>query len=210
MSSEDQRSIFLERADVSRETASRFDAFAGLLSKWNPSINLVAPGTIADRWSRHFMDSLSVWEATEIRSGKWVDLGSGGGFPGLIVAMLAAEKATDLKVSCVEVDMRKATFLRTVSRETSIDVSIHTKRVEMLPPLGANVLSARALTSLEGLLAHAERHLAPDGEALFSKGARHQEEIDAALANWRFTLDKAPSLTDPASAVLKLKDIARV
>ncbi len=207
---EADRAIFIERAGVSRETINRFDVFAELLKKWNPTINLVAPGTVKDLWSRHFLDSLAVWEARPPNWTSWIDLGTGGGFPGLVVAILAAELKPGTVVNCVEVDIRKATFLRNVSRETGVKVGVHTKRVEMLPPQSVDVLSARALSSLPNLLSHAERHLDPNGTALFQKGANHQGEIDEALANWNFSIEKVPSITDPDAALLKIKDITRV
>lgn len=208
--SDEQRQAFLFEADVSRETEERFDIYARLIQKWNPAINLVAPNTLPDLWDRHFRDSLSVWNAGAVSSGSWLDMGTGGGFPGVVIAILAAEKAPALQINCVEIDIRKATFLRNVSRETGVSFGVHTKRVEMLPPQKADIISARALSSLDTLLGYAHMHLKPTGVAILPKGARHQDEIDAALANWSFALDKQPSLTDPASAVLVIKEIQRV
>lgn len=203
------REAFFAAVDVSRETAARLETYAALLEKWNASINLVSKSTIPELWTRHFLDSAQLLElAPDGRA--WADLGTGGGFPGLVVAILAAERRPDLRVTCLESDLRKATFLRSVIRETGIDATVIAGRIEQAAPLGADILSARALAPLDILLGYAERHLKPGGTALFPKGANHAEEVAQALATWTFRLDTYPSKTDPAATILKLGDIRRV
>jgi len=204
------REAFAADQNVSRETLERLDIYAALLAKWNPSINLVAKSTLADLWGRHFLDSAQIFDLAPEEAKSWVDLGTGGGFPGLIVAILAADRRPGLAVTCIESDLRKATFLRTVARETGISAEVISKRIEDVPPLGADVLSARALAPLKQLLAFAERHLRPDGTALFLKGSNAQAEISESLASWSFRLDSYPSKTDPEATILKLGDIRRV
>ena len=201
---------FGQAFDVSRETLDRLIRYGDLLSKWNPAINLVSKSTLPEMWTRHFADSAQLLDIADLDDGTWVDLGSGGGFPGMIVAILAAEKRPGLLVTCVESDQRKATFLRTVARETEIDVDVTADRIETLAPLGADVVSARALAPLPALIAYANRHLAPEGIALFLKGTGQAKEIDPALASWAFHLDTVPSRTDPQSTILKLRSIRRV
>lgn len=201
---------FGESFDVSRETCDRLTLYAALLTKWNPAINLVSKSTIPALWSRHFADSAQLLELAEIGSGSWADLGSGGGFPGMVVAILAAEKSPDLNITCVESDQRKATFLRTVARETGVDATVISERIEALPPLNADVVSARALAPLPALVGYANRHLAPEGIALFQKGTGQAKEVDLALASWAFRLDTIPSRTDRESTILKLRSIRRV
>lgn len=204
----DERAGFLTQVDVSRETLARLDGYAGLLTKWNPAINLVAPSTLGQLWTRHFLDSAQVLEiAPEGRT--WVDIGTGGGFPGLIVAILAAEKRPNLRVTCIESDLRKATFLRTVARETGVKADVISKRIEQVDPLGADILSARALASLAQLLSYAERHLSPNGRALFLKGANHAAEVQEALETWSFRADTYPSKTSSEAVILSLGDIRR-
>ncbi len=164
------RNRFLAETGVSRETMARLDAYAGLLEKWTPAINLVSKASLRDLWTRHFLDSAQILGLAKTRIGRWVDLGAGGGFPGMVCAIMAAECAPDLRFTFVESDSRKATFLRTVSRETSVPVEIIDERIENIAPLKADVLSARALAPLKVLLEHAERHLAANGQALFPKG----------------------------------------
>ena len=204
------RNRFLAETGVSRETMARLDAYAGLLEKWTPAINLVSKASLRDLWTRHFLDSAQILGLAKTRIGRWVDLGAGGGFPGMVCAIMAAECAPDLRFTFVESDSRKATFLRTVSRETNVPVEIIDERIENIAPLKADVLSARALAPLKVLLEHAERHLAANGQALFPKGESFREELEEALESWAFRRDDYPSSTDGAGVVLSLGDIRRV
>lgn len=196
--------------NVSRETSERLETYAALLVKWNPAINLVSKSSLADLQTRHFADSAQLFALCPTTARHWVDLGSGGGFPGLVVAILAADVLPDLSVTLVESDARKAAFLATVVRETGILTKVLAERIESLAPLSADVLSARALAPLPQLLAFAERHLAPAGIALFPKGATHRSEIDESLADWRFDLREHPSKTDPLAVILEIEGVSRV
>lgn len=204
------REAFLAEFNVSRETEERLEIYSALLEKWNPSINLVAKSTLRDHWTRHFFDSAQILILADPSPGIWADLGTGGGFPGLIVAILAAQQRPDINVICVESDTRKATFLRTVLRETGLSAKVASERAEIMPPLGAKTVSARALAPLAKLLGYAERHLAPDGQAIFLKGAGYEAEIAESLETFAFRLDRYPSKTDPGAIILKLGDIQRV
>lgn len=196
--------------DVSRETMTRLARYEDLLRKWNPAINLIARSTVDSIWDRHFRDSIQVFDVAPESAKSWADLGSGGGFPGMIAAILAAEERPHQHVTLVESDQRKAAFLATVARETGVDVTIISERIEDVEPLGADILSARALAPLSRLLEHAERHLAPGGIALFLKGAAWREEVQQALESWRFTYENGVSVTDPAATVLTIGGISRV
>lgn len=195
--------------NVSRETTARLKVYAALLTKWNPAINLVAKSTLPDLWARHILDSAQLFDLCPPEARTWVDLGSGGGFPGMIVAIMALGVNSDLRVTLVESDQRKATFLRTVARETETPVKIHSERAESLPPLGADVLSARAFAPLPMLLSHVHRHLAPTGVAFLPKGAQAEAEIAEALASWAFQVQKTPSKTDPQAVILSIKGLTR-
>ncbi|WP_342344586.1 16S rRNA (guanine(527)-N(7))-methyltransferase RsmG [Vannielia litorea] len=203
------KSEVLARLGVSRETSERLETYAQLLEKWNKAINLVAPATIPNLWSRHILDSAQVFQHAP-RGGTWVDIGTGGGFPGLVCGILAAEQAPDVSFHLIESDQRKCTFLTTVLREVGLTAKVHAHRVEAVPPLGARVLSARALAPLAALLEYAHRHLERHGKALFLKGAQHNDEIAKALESWAFDVQKHPSETDPAGAVLTIGNITRV
>ncbi len=195
--------------DVSRETMGRLEAFETLLTKWNAHINLISQASLENLWDRHIMDSVQAYEAAPMGA-KWVDLGSGGGFPGLIVAILAAEQQPGLSVTLIESDQRKSEFLRAAVRETGIVCKVLTERAETAAPQGADIVSARALAELAVLLRYAERHLAKGGTALFPKGVTWQKELDTARLEWRFDIDVIESRTMPGAAILKIKGASRV
>ena len=190
------------------EVRIKLEQLLALLEKWNPRINLVAPSTIQSAWSRHVEDSLQIFDLLPPGARRWCDLGSGAGFPGMVVAILAAHSHPELNVVLVEADQRKATFLQTVSRETSTPISLIADRIEAIAPLQADVISARALAPLPDLCGYAARHLAVGGTALFLKGAKALAEIEAARRTWRFDLQSHPSRTDPSAVILEMKEIA--
>lgn len=201
-------SEFAARVDVSRETLARLEIYAELLRKWNPAINLVSRATIDELWTRHILDSVQLFDVVPEGAKSWADLGTGGGFPGVVIAIMAAEQP-DLSVTCIESDTRKATFLRTVLRETGVRGTILASRIEAVDPLGGDVVSARALAPLSKLLGYATHHLKPGGVALFAKGAEHEKEIEEALESWSFRVDKIASRTNPESVILRVREIER-
>lgn len=196
---------FARRFNVSRETMARLDTYAALLTKWTKHINLVSAASLPDLWHRHFADSAQL-NALRPPSRLWLDLGSGAGFPGLVVAILAS----DLRVRLVESDQRKCAFLRRVAEDTGTAIDIIPDRIETLSPQSAGVISARALAPLTQLLAHAEKHLAPGGIGLFPKGRTVHNEIAEAERTWRFACRVHPSLTDPEAAIVEAGAPTRV
>jgi 16S rRNA (guanine527-N7)-methyltransferase len=196
--------------NVTRETIDRLSVHATLLKKWNPAINLVAKSTLNDIWTRHFLDSVQVFRAARQLSGHWLDIGTGGGFPGMVIAILAAERAPKLTFTFIESDARKAVFLQNVSRETGVSVNVLTQRAETAPPQAADVVSARAMAPLRDLLPLARRHLGPTGFSVFQKGATHRQEVKEALETWRFQSEEYASITDANAVILKLGDIRLV
>ncbi|MBM7067272.1 16S rRNA (guanine(527)-N(7))-methyltransferase RsmG [Actibacterium sp. 188UL27-1] len=196
--------------DVSRETLDKLNLYERLLYQWNAKINLVARSTLPDRFHRHFVDSAQLLSFVSDDWGDWLDLGSGGGFPGLVCAILAADQYPRLSFHLVESDQRKSVFLRTVARETETNVKILAHRVEDLSPRQASYLSARALSALPDLLHMAHAHLASSGVCLFMKGANYQEEVILARKTWNFDLQTHPSITHSRSAILELKGLHRV
>ncbi|MGI9395409.1 MAG: 16S rRNA (guanine(527)-N(7))-methyltransferase RsmG [Boseongicola sp.] len=204
------REAFLAAANVSRETTARMDTYAALLAKWSSTINLASRGSLDQIWTRHFADSAQVIDFATNNYKKWVDVGSGGGFPGAVVAILAAEKNANQSHTLVEADQRKAAFLTALSRETGVRFTVRPCRVEELEPQAADVVSARALAPLPKLLEYASKHLAPDGIALFFKGRRFAEEVANAKKAWSFHAEVMPSVTDKEAAILKIGDIERV
>lgn len=192
---------------VSRETLDRMSVYEALLHKWSGKINLVASSTLHEVPTRHFLDSAQLWTLKPSGVSEWLDLGSGAGFPGMIIAIIAAEIDPALRVSLVESDARKAAFLMTVARETGLEVNILAQRIESLPEQQAQVVSARALAPLPKLLELSARHLKPGGTALFLKGQGADEEIAEALAKRSFSVQKFPSRTDPRGVILRIGEL---
>lgn len=194
--------------DVSRETLERLKTLHALVLKWNRTINLISKTSIPDLWDRHIWDSAQV-AFLKPTVAKWVDIGSGGGFPGLVVAIINKEIAPDCEMVMIESDVRKAAFLRTVIRELELNASVLAQRIEQAMPQHADVLSARALADLTVLLQFAERHLKADGTALFMKGTTWEKELKKASESWSFKSEVHKSRTEPDAAILEIKEIER-
>lgn len=204
------RSEFQDAFNVSRETIARLDAYAALIEKWNPAINLISKSTIGTLWQRHFHDSAQIFRFGPPTPCHWVDLGSGGGFPALILSILAVEHCPEHRFTLVESDLRKSVFLQTVIRELNLNATVIAKRIEKIGPLKADILTARALSSLDKLLEYAELHLDPNGFALFPKGEKYKNEIDEAVTRWNYQIEEFKSTTNQHGALLKIGDISRV
>ncbi|MBT8416044.1 MAG: 16S rRNA (guanine(527)-N(7))-methyltransferase RsmG [Silicimonas sp.] len=198
-----------EGRDVSRETISRLSEFVALVKKWNPKINLVSKGSMDDIWTRHILDSAQILEYAPPGIDRWMDLGSGGGFPGVVIATMLNEIQPETVVTLVEADQRKATFLKTVARELGVTMEIRAQRIESLAPQGADVVSARALAPLPKLLEYVSANLRPGGCALLLKGENAGNEVKAALEAWRFACETYPSKTNNGAVILKIGDIER-
>lgn len=195
--------------DVSRETHEKLNTYCELLKKWNLKINLIAPSTISDIWQRHIQDSLQIAEHTLPKAGVWADLGSGGGLPGIVLAV--AFENTPAKFTLIESDGRKSVFLRTVTRSLCLkNVTIINDRIEAVPPLNADFISARALSPLTGLMPHLSRHLGPTGQAWLMKGARWKAELESVKENWAFNYRAIPSKTESQAVILQIDGIYHV
>lgn len=196
-------------SDVSRETTERLDHYARLIEKWNPKINLVARSTLQDISDRHIRDSAQLADLVGPAMGKWVDLGSGGGLPGLVAAIQYTDQPVDFHL--VESDQRKATFLRTCIRELGLSrVTIHPTRIESLIPAFGSIVSARALAPLPLLMSYVERHLKQGGTAWLMKGENWQDELRDAQTTWHFQHRAHPSQTQKNAAILEISDISHV
>jgi 16S rRNA (guanine527-N7)-methyltransferase len=203
------RAAWLARFGVPPETAARLDAMAAALTRWQAAINLVAPASLPHLWTRHVADSLQLWALAPETARTWADLGAGAGFPGLVIAALAADRRPALSVALVESDARKCAFLAEAARAMGVTVDIQRRRIEAAPPRRYDVVSARALAPLDRLCGFAATHLAEGGVALFPKGADVERELTAAAPAWQYRLTRTASLTDPAGVVLTVTELRR-
>ncbi len=192
---------FQEQSGVSRETQARLEAYVAMLRKWNRRINLVSRASLEDVWRRHVLDSSQLMSflppAPAGRPRQLLDLGSGAGLPGLVLAILGAGE-----VHLVEADSRKAAFLREAARVADAEIRIHACRVEALKPFPVDVVTARALAPVTRLLGLAAPFLGPVGRCLFLKGAQAEAELEAARSTWDFSLESHPSCTYGSGHIL--------
>ena len=193
-----------EMLGFSDQVADRLQAYADLLVKWQARINLVGPDTIASLWHRHIVDSAQLFPHLPQTVHRLMDIGSGAGFPGLVLAVMGVPD-----VHLVESDSRKCAFLREVARVTETNVTIHNRRIEQCPPMQAQVVTARALAPLEKLLTWAEPHLLPEGHCLFLKGKGAEDELTQAGKEWDIKVQRIPSLTDAQAMILKVSEVRR-
>lgn len=190
---------------VSRET-SRMATYADLLRKWNPRINLIGPQTADDLERRHLEDCKQL-ALLAPESGTWMDMGSGGGLPGLVIAIYRP----CLTLTLVESDQRKAVFLRTVVRELELlNTRVISQRIENIESASAQNISARALAPLDRLMAYSYKHLLFSGACWFMKGKTWKIEVDRARESWDFDLQVFPSVTDNQAAILKVTRLRHV
>ena len=195
-------------ASVSTDVGKRLEIYADLLKRWQAKINLVAPSTLPELWTRHMADSLQV-QAAVPSARRWVDFGSGGGFPGLVTAIVIAG-APDASVQIVESDKRKAAFLRAVSRETGAPAKIHAERIETFTSVYADAVdavSARALAGLPQLMRFAERFLLSGATGVFPKGQRADAELTECQRDHRFVFSSVPSRTHDQATLLIVRAV---
>ena len=191
-----------EALAVSRETAARLEAYVACLLRWQRTINLIAPSTVAEVWTRHVLDSGQLWRWWPGEARRLVDLGSGAGLPGLVLAIMGAGET-----HLVESDRRKAAFLREAARACGVTVTVHAGRSDAVPPLAADVVTARALAPLPELLALAKRHVHAGTTCLFLKGRSAADELTRAREIWTMQAASVGSLSDPEGQILLIREI---
>jgi 16S rRNA (guanine527-N7)-methyltransferase len=189
---------------VSRETLARLEAYADLLTRWSARINLVGRDTLADLWRRHILDSAQLYPLVPRPARNLVDLGSGAGLPGLVLAILGVPG-----IELIEADSRKSAFLREAARVTAAEVTIRSSRIQAVPPHPADVVTARACAPLDRLLGLAEQFIAPHTLCLFPKGERFQQELTEARKRWTMRVSVEPSVSDRRGVILRLQQVTR-
>lgn len=180
--------------NVSRETMDRLEAYLGELERWNKAINLVARNEISRLWSRHALDSLGLLKHLPPEPAEWLDIGSGGGFPAIPLAIVSRETSPTLQFRLVESDQRKAAFLREVARKLDLRVVVDCNRIEKSTPTNASLISARALAEVKNLLSWTENHRANGAKMMLLKGERALDELTAASSEWhmRYQAERHP------------------
>lgn len=194
---------------VPESTRMSLATYVALLEKWNRHINLVAKSTAASIWQRHIVDSSQLWRYAPQNVAHWLDLGSGGGLPGLVVAIIGRDLGRLASMTLVESDQRKSVFLMEAVRQLSLPVKVRTERIEALTAIPSDVISARALAELSTLFRFSEPHLSSETRLLLPKGANHKAEIEAAGCDWQFEVTTHASLTDGNAAILEISRLAR-
>ena len=205
------RAKALQLTPVSRETEARLDRFAELLINWQKRINLVSPATLPNLWTRHIADSLQLLMLVE-KPKLWIDLGSGGGFPGIVLACSLAEDPGAI-VHLVESNQKKASFLREAARIPGAPARVHAMRIEDFVaefPDTADVVSARALAPLERLLAEAYPLLKNGVKGVFPKGQDVGSELTEAAKYWKFDHELIPSLTSPDGQIVVVRNVSKL
>ncbi len=191
---------FAKLATVSRETLDRLQAYVALLAAWNRRINLVGANTIGDVWRRHILDSAQLMPLLPSTTRVVVDVGSGAGLPGLVLAILGVPE-----VHLVESDQRKAAYLREAQRVTDAPVTVHAQRAERLAPLAADVIVARAVAPVDNLLLMVDKFRVPHTICLFLKGKGVEEELTHLPPALKMKAQILPSRSDPTGRILRLE-----
>lgn len=197
---------FLNRhQNVSRETFLRLEAYHSLLLKWQPKINLVGPDTINDAWDRHFLDSLQLIKFIGNNVDKTIiDLGSGAGFPGMVLAAAGYRN-----IHLIESDTRKVAFLREVARATESKVEIHHARIEDVSIEKVDIIVSRACSSLDKLLSYSIQNVSRETFCLFHKGKNYTKEIEDAKLHWQFDHSATPSIVGVDGVILQLSNLRK-
>ena len=198
---------FRRSEGVSRETLDKLSVFADLLARWNRTARLVAPSTLGSIWHRHMLDSAQLLDHLPTKADKVVDIGTGGGFPGLVLSIIAAERQPCTRFVLVDGNARKCEFLREVCRRTGNGAEIRDVRDSELEPQCADVVTARAVAPLGRLLGMACRHLSEGGTCVFLKGKGVATEIESAAGSWRFEVTATPSRTDGSGRILLIREL---
>ena len=202
-----KKNNFIKGFNVSRETLNSFCEYQTLLAKWNKKINLVSKNTLANLWERHFLDSGQIINHVDASGKRWVDVGAGAGFPGLVVALLLRDRKIDCDMILVEKNTKKVFFLNEVIRKLNLNVKVVNKNVESIESLNADILTARAFSELKKLVELALIHRKERGVCLFLKGENYRFELDKTLNYWFFDYDVFDSLSNSSGKIIRVKKI---
>lgn len=199
----------LQGFPVSRETIEKLMVYEQLLKKWQKSINLISDSTIDNIWGRHFLDSAQLVKYIPQSNCRIVDFGSGAGFPILVYATLLqnAKNSGKQEFHLIESDSRKCAFMREVIRSINLNINIHNSRIEQISLGFFDFITARALTSLDGLLTYARPFITKNSTCIFLKGETLAEEMTVFNRKWEAQIEEYPSLSDETGKIVILKNI---
>src|SRR5882672_10568928 len=200
---------FATESCVSRETLARLKTYAAMLQDWNARHNLVSRASLTELWRRHFWDSAQLAPFIPQGAKSLIDLGSGAGFPGLILAELLRDRP-QFRVVVVEATAKKCRFLQTVAERLTLSVEIRNARVEDIPAEAFDVITARACAPLPELLAYAQRFWGEGTRGFFHKGQNLAVELTQASKSWRIKAEQHPSRSDPSGVILEIRELQRV
>ena len=199
----------IEKYSVSRETLSKLKTYETLLNEWQNKFNLVSNASLPDAWKRHFLDSLQLLKFIPDTAKLMYDFGSGAGFPGLVLAVVLQTRTPYLKIKLVESIKKKTLYLNAVASELELNnVEVLNDRIENLPAQKADVITSRAMSSLDDLLKYAFKFCHKGTKCIFPKGKKYQEELSAAQQHWNFSYDVYPSESSAEGVVLVITDLS--
>lgn len=200
---------FCDTYNVSRETFDKLKTYQSMLIDWQQKFNLVSSSTLKDAWNRHFLDSAQLFKLLPENAKVMYDFGSGAGFPGMVLAIMANEKMPNLAINLVESTAKKTLYLNAVKEQTGANVNILNERIEKLPLAKADVITSRAMASLNELLWYAIRFCSKNTVCIFPKGKRYAEELAEAHKHWKFKCQILPSEQSEEGKILVITNLTK-
>lgn len=195
---------------VSRETLERLKAYEASLHEWQKKFNLVSNASLEDAWNRHFLDSMQLFNFIPKTARSLCDFGSGAGFPGMVLAIMAKEKTPYLKVSLIESIKKKTLYLNEVNKITEANAVIINDRIENIPPQSFDVITSRAMASLKDLLNYTKKFFGKNTVCIFPKGKSYAEEIAEAEKFWKFDCKIVPSEMSSEGVILIITNLSAI
>lgn len=195
---------------VSRETLERLKAYEASLHEWQKKFNLVSNASLEDAWNRHFLDSMQLFNFIPKTARNLCDFGSGAGFPGMVLAIMAKEKTPYLKVSLIESIKKKTLYLNEVNKITEANAVIINDRIENIPPQSFDVITSRAMASLKDLLNYTKKFFGKNTVCIFPKGKSYAEEIAEAEKFWKFDCKIVPSEMSSEGVILIITNLSAI
>lgn len=200
---------FCDTYNVSRETFDKLKHYQSMLIEWQSKFNLVSSSTLDDAWNRHFLDSVQLFQYIPNQAKVLYDFGSGAGFPGMVLAIMANEKMPDLQVSLIESTTKKTLYLNAVKSETNTNVTILNDRIENLQLPKADVITSRAMASLTELLGYAYKFCKKESVCIFPKGKKYAEELSEAHKRWKFKCQIVASTQSDEGKILIITNLSK-